>query len=675
MSKFSLPSQKGTQLFPDTIIAPPITRWVGVDARTSEAQTILDQYGSAVTSFYMQQAHNHSLSNNNQSRGYIQIAQNLGVEYVNQFGKEFITLYVRPSEKPIVSEQEEKIKKESNVPYMFVGINTLSTSTGNPYDKVSPFLFQKNGREGPEGVLHMLSVYGEAGDNGLIESEYLYNGPEFGYALPENRGNGLVLIESYYDAQIGDSSNTTLFDPVDKKAWEFAFVWDPLDEEEFKLGIAQYLEWSDQQMNEMMSKGPKGPYAIKINFDQPHCDKESASGEYIAIIGRGSKRQTVRGTFEIEAGSDFYFLTRPYGFRGSIDGYEIQHQPRRGSCDVVFDDGENPHWKNWWQGSVIVNPTPLLTDLTPAEAVNAGAIEERPFFIPESGFNTGSGPNPDDYATYCEPCPIKAIYKYVTAGYGSIEHSWLQVDTSSIIPADGLCPGDVLPGSNGGRAPPMKNVIYVKARFEYTASVGTTTTIRDRFVPGATGSYRTWANYFGITDDQIRAMVPANIPISGPLVPDSPFANESIYPSVQIPTNTTSWFWSGNGLTLPTRYSLTIGYKAACGFPFDAWFQQTEPAPDLGANFHILSMQPPTIYNNTGFLFITSNAYDESSLTLLEATGSQLPPRNNSTIGSWATRSRLNIMTGEFVVFGSTAEMQADYAAKLLDDDVITSFN
>lgn len=668
MSKFFLPSQKGTQLFPDTIIAPPITRWVGVDARTDEGQKIIDTFGSAITSFYMQQAHNHSLSINNQSRGYIQVAQNIGVEYVNQFGKEFITLYVQPPSKPSVSEKEEKIKKDSNVPYMFVGINTLSTTSSDPYSKVSPFLFQKNGRQGPEGVLHMLSIYGENGDNGLIESEYLYNGPEFGYALPENRGNGLLLIESYYTAQIGNSSITNLYDPVDKKPWEFAFVWDPLDQEEFKLGIAEYLEWSDEQMNEMMSKGPQGPYAIKVQYEAAHCDKFSAKGEYIAIIGRDSKRQTVRGTFEIEAGSDFTYLVRPYGFRGSIDGYEIQHQPRRGSCDVVFDDGENPHWKNWWQGAVILDPTPLLTDLAPAEAVTAGAIEDRPFFIPESGFNTGSGPDPDDYATYCEPCPIKAIYMYVTVGSGIIDKGLHQVDTSSIIPVEGLCLEDVDPGTNGGQAPPMKQVVYSIGQFSYS---GSGRTVRDRFVPLATGSARRWADYFSISDDAIRAMVPAEIPFSGPSSSSvGPFANEAIYPRVKLPTNTLSWFWGGDGISLPPRYNLTTGPKD-CGLASDGFFQELSSPVVLPPNSHVMELLPPTIYNHDEPVFITSNAYDESELYVTQV--SVEPPSSEVTPGNWSARARLNIMTGEFVVFGSFASIAADRNEKAADPDIIVS--
>lgn len=108
MSKFYLPTQKGSELFPTTVVAPPIMRWVGVDARTAEAQAIIDTFGSAITAFHMQQAHNHSLSLNTQSRGFLQIAPNIGVEYVNQGGMEYITIHVQPSK----STEEPEVKSE-----------------------------------------------------------------------------------------------------------------------------------------------------------------------------------------------------------------------------------------------------------------------------------------------------------------------------------------------------------------------------------------------------------------------------------------------------------------------------------------------------------------------------------------------------------------------------------
>ncbi|CAB4130790.1 hypothetical protein UFOVP121_34 [uncultured Caudovirales phage] len=118
MSKFYLPTQKGVELFPNVIIAPPIIRWVGVDARTAEAQAILDTFGSAITAFYMQQAHNHSLSLNTQSRAFQQIAPNLGVEYVNQGGMEYITIRVQLAQpQPVVEQEVEKPVKPSTCWY------------------------------------------------------------------------------------------------------------------------------------------------------------------------------------------------------------------------------------------------------------------------------------------------------------------------------------------------------------------------------------------------------------------------------------------------------------------------------------------------------------------------------------------------------------------------------
>lgn len=86
-------------------------RWVGIDARTAEAQAIIDTFGSTITAFHMQQAHNHSLSLNTQSRGFLQIAPNIGVEYVNQGGMEYITISVQAAkaEEPKL-EAEEPVK-------------------------------------------------------------------------------------------------------------------------------------------------------------------------------------------------------------------------------------------------------------------------------------------------------------------------------------------------------------------------------------------------------------------------------------------------------------------------------------------------------------------------------------------------------------------------------------
>ena len=118
MSKFYLPTQKGLELFPNVIAAPPIIRWVGVDARTAEAQAILDTFGSAITAFHMQQAHNHSLSLNTQSRAFQQIAPNLGVEYVNQGGMEYITIHVQLAQpQPVVEPEAEKPVKPSTCWY------------------------------------------------------------------------------------------------------------------------------------------------------------------------------------------------------------------------------------------------------------------------------------------------------------------------------------------------------------------------------------------------------------------------------------------------------------------------------------------------------------------------------------------------------------------------------
>lgn len=95
MSKFILPAQKGDELFPTTVVAPPIIRWSGsVDPQSEDGQRILDRCWSAIMGFYSQQNHNHSLSQNQQSRAAQQVAPDVFVTYVNQSGVEYLTIQI-----------------------------------------------------------------------------------------------------------------------------------------------------------------------------------------------------------------------------------------------------------------------------------------------------------------------------------------------------------------------------------------------------------------------------------------------------------------------------------------------------------------------------------------------------------------------------------------------------
>jgi hypothetical protein len=95
VSKFILPAQKGDELFPTTVVAPPIIRWSGsVDPQSEDGQRILDRCWSAIMGFYSQQNHNHSLSQNQQSRAAQQVAPDVFVTYVNQSGIEYLTIQI-----------------------------------------------------------------------------------------------------------------------------------------------------------------------------------------------------------------------------------------------------------------------------------------------------------------------------------------------------------------------------------------------------------------------------------------------------------------------------------------------------------------------------------------------------------------------------------------------------
>ena len=109
MSKLILPTQKGIELFPDTIIAPPIVRWVGIDPRSPDSETLAAKYDSLIKAFYVQQAQNHALSTNDQTRAYRRLDENISVRYLNQGGKEYITVDATPI-------KAQPVKQEVRIP-------------------------------------------------------------------------------------------------------------------------------------------------------------------------------------------------------------------------------------------------------------------------------------------------------------------------------------------------------------------------------------------------------------------------------------------------------------------------------------------------------------------------------------------------------------------------------
>jgi hypothetical protein len=121
VSKYILPLQKGTEALPESVVQLPAVRWRGLESGSTEADSIMKQYGGAISSFYVQQSQNYSLSTVDQSKAFRWLSQTIGVEYLNQSGKEYVTIHVqqqRPQPKIIerVAEEPEKPEEKKELP-------------------------------------------------------------------------------------------------------------------------------------------------------------------------------------------------------------------------------------------------------------------------------------------------------------------------------------------------------------------------------------------------------------------------------------------------------------------------------------------------------------------------------------------------------------------------------
>ena len=105
-----------------------------------------------------------------------------------------------------------------------------------------------------------------------------------------------------------------------------------------------------------------GPYVVKVGLSDWACDPV-----VVEIEVRVNKLPlTVIKRYEvtIDYGTEYFRLIPPYGVPT-----DLAH-----GCD--HEVGNNPHWRNWWGGALLVD-------------VLGGTIEPRSFHLPSHGFATG----------------------------------------------------------------------------------------------------------------------------------------------------------------------------------------------------------------------------------------------------------------------------------------------
>lgn len=96
MSKIQqLPSQKGTELWPNTTQMPTKLVIKGVDGGTPLAAAIVDHFDGRLKSFHAKQQQNYALSATAQHRAHVEWKGGRAT-YVNQGGQEYLTLEVDP---------------------------------------------------------------------------------------------------------------------------------------------------------------------------------------------------------------------------------------------------------------------------------------------------------------------------------------------------------------------------------------------------------------------------------------------------------------------------------------------------------------------------------------------------------------------------------------------------
>ena len=108
VSKFWLPTQKGTELFPEVTRVPTRLRVIvnGEAAPQAVASQVANDYAAELSRFHYAQAQQYSLSLIESYKAQAEIAPGVIAIYNNQQGVEYLTLqvpYVRPRLEPAVA--------------------------------------------------------------------------------------------------------------------------------------------------------------------------------------------------------------------------------------------------------------------------------------------------------------------------------------------------------------------------------------------------------------------------------------------------------------------------------------------------------------------------------------------------------------------------------------------
>lgn len=659
MSSFILPNQKGTEVWPQQTAIPTSTRFVDFDKKTNEAEEFMRTYGSRVRQFHQSQAQNHSLRGTQDTRNSIVFDDKYKVTYLNQMGMETITVEKRDQPpKEGVEEKKEQPRTYDNEPYVFIGMRRNVAGDvdfgGYPNGYISMVVYQKDS----DDLFHdYYSEYYPDEMPNLKPCLELYYGPDedSAYILPGNKGNGAALVEG-----------PAAIDPVSSLQWDVAFVWDPRD----KKGVLEAQGLSAPKDRETMrGRGPIGPYIAKCTFNRDHCAKKSTTVDYIVILGRGATRQVKRGTFGIDHGTDIDFLLTPGGYysdeRLQNDDVEFFSGPGiSGDCHTPVDDtGANPHWKNWWQGALVINPSPLLSNQE--NPTSAGSIAERSSFIPAWGFS-GSTSIPD-YETLCDPCPAHPV-KYVTFIIGDITRGFYGYDMSDLFPA---C-FEEMGGLDG---PPTRYMLYNGGSFQ----VGSFR-IKDFFSnitglgdPAYTTGLVGYLNSRGVTAAMIEAAVPATVSVTGKMTyggSDTPAIMNG--ETIAVPTDVFNWKWNGGSKELVGAGGLKVTSAGGCGrnntyeweFRTRTIFAETVYPVEYASRGYIFN----DTWATTDFFPGGRSDLIESPFGLLEATNGsaylKIPP------GTFKANLRFDYKTMTCIEFPSQAALQAAKSADQADDSI-----
>ena len=653
-SSFNLPNQKGTELWPQETALPANVRFVAFDESGSEQRDFLREYGGRIRQFHQAQAQNYALTDSADARRSINLDDRFRVTYSNLMGMETITVEktLPPKPKPSKEEEEEQPLYD-NDPYVFIGMRRIVGGDvdigGYPNGNIVMVVYQKD----TDNLFH--DFFSEDNPDEMPSLKpclYDESTNDIFYYLPDDLGNGGYMR---YDG----------VDPADSVPWDYAFIWDYRDKSGF-LDIIGKGEPAER--NKMRNRGPQGPYYVKCSFDRQHCDKVPTTVEYIVVLGRGPNRTVTRGSFGIDHGTNIDFLLTPGGYYSDeeLQNTDVQYFPTaNGECrDELLDNGANPHWKNWWQGALVVTPTPFLEKQV--NRTNAGGVSEVAGIGVSWGFTGGAPVVAEDYTNLCEPCDPHPI-QYYSQPVGATYRGNYPYDMSDLFPR---CFED----ANGLAGPPTRYMVYASASFNINTSIKTSL-VNPLWAEQSFGMGAYLSNN-EITLEELEALVPATLKAY------SQGGTEATYPGVDIPTDydsggaPTSWSWDGGSQALPGAGGIVAakdipecspligGYRWR--FEDATIFAETVYPVEFASRGYIFADQ----YNTYIFLFPeTGLSFIESPFTLITATNNSA--YLNTVAETYYVFLRMDYKNKTFTVFKSLAEFQAAYAADDADPNVV----